>query len=148
MPFTCGQQRRATVSFTEKRITHFYYTVIILHIISETLAPQHACFSRQVSHSPSPSPLFFCSTSIRVVLDCRVRAQCSLWLNGASQTLSRSPVETRIGKDMGEQERERDREDSEKTEESTFFNSANIFVKLRRAHNETRRVLAGSWPDD
>lgn len=43
-----------------------------------------------------PSPLFFCSTSIRLVLDCRASARRSLWSRGASQMLSRSPVETRI----------------------------------------------------
>lgn len=54
-----------------------------------------------------PSPLFFCSTSIRLVLDCRASARRSLWSRGASQTLSRSPVETRIGEDMGERGAER-----------------------------------------
>lgn len=147
---TCGQWCRGKSQHHWKGITHYYYSTICM--ISETLAPQHACFSWQVSLSDAPPPLFFCSTSIRVVLDCRVRAQCSLWLRGGSQTLSHFPVETRIGEDM--RERETERKGSEKREEGTFFflfffpNSANIFLKPRRAVNETGRVLAGSWPND
>lgn len=59
---TCGQWCRARVGTTAQGITQCYYFTICIIIIL----------------SPFPSPLFFCSTSIRVVLDCRVGAQCSL----------------------------------------------------------------------
>lgn len=90
---TCGQAE-AKVTAAPKGITHCYYYTIC--IISDSLAPQHACFSLALPHSscPSASRSLFCSTSIRVVLDCRVSARCIFWLRGASRTLSHSPVET------------------------------------------------------
>lgn len=77
------------------------HSIIIFTMIQRSL--HHSMF---VSLLTSP-PLFVCSTSIRVVLDCRASTRCSLWLRGASQTVSRAPVETRIGEDMGERDTER-----------------------------------------
>lgn len=74
---------------------------------------------------------------------------CSLGLRGASQTLSRSPVETQVDEDGGggrERENERQRNYCEKIGERGVFNSVNVFQKPRRGVNETgksiRRKLA------
>lgn len=54
--------------------------------------------------------------------------------------LSRSPVETRIGEDMGE----RDSERIARKDRTAF----SVFFKTRSCEWERGGLLAGSWPDE